>query len=121
MTRILVADDDDGVRSVLRDALRQDGYEVDAVCNGRQVLASMARHRPALLVLDLNMPQLDGPALVRTLRDQTRWGGVPLVVLSGASDAVEIATKLGARACVRKPFDLNRLLLAVEEVAPARV
>jgi CheY-like chemotaxis protein len=119
MTRILVADDDPSVRGVVRDALRQDGYQVDTAGTGRQALAAFARHRPALLVLDLAMPDMDGARLVRTLRDQTRWGRVPLVVLSGVAEAPEVGARLGARACVRKPFDLQHLLATVEQVAPA--
>jgi CheY-like chemotaxis protein len=118
MTRILVADDDASVRNVVHDALRQQGYEVDAVCNGRQALTAIARQRPALVVLDLEMPELDGPGLVRTLRDQTCWGSMPLVVLSAAAEAQAIGQRLGARASLRKPFDLERLLDAVEEAAP---
>jgi CheY-like chemotaxis protein len=119
MTRILVVDDDPGVRAVVSDALRLDGYEVDAVANGRQALAAMGRQRPAAVVLDLAMPQMDGPTLVRTLRDQTRWGRVPLVVLSGTPGVGVTSARLGARACLRKPFQLSDLLSAVEQVAPA--
>jgi CheY-like chemotaxis protein len=118
MTRILVADDDASVRNVLQDALQQDGYDVDAVCNGRQALTAIARHRPALLVLDLQMPGLDGPGLVRTLREQTRWGAVPFVLVSAVADAPAIGHQLGARACLCKPFDLNVLLVTIEQAAP---
>jgi CheY-like chemotaxis protein len=118
MTRILVADDDPSVRSVLQDALQQDGYDVDAVCNGRQALTAIARHRPALMVLDLEMPELDGPSLVRTLRDQTCWGAVPLVLVSAVAEAPAIGQQLGAWACLRKPFDLDVLLSTIEQAAP---
>jgi CheY-like chemotaxis protein len=118
VTRILVADDDASVRNILHDALRQDGYEVDAVCNGRQALTAIARSRPALLLVDLDMPELDGPRLVRTLREQTRWGRLPFVVVSGVADAPAISSKLGACACLRKPFDLELLLQTVEHAAP---
>jgi CheY-like chemotaxis protein len=118
MTRVLVADDDLLVRSVVEDALQQDGYQVETVSTGRQALTAFVRHQPALLVLDLVMPDMDGPSLVRTLRDQTRWGRVPVVVLSGLAQAPEVGARLGARACVRKPFDLQQLLAAVEQVAP---
>jgi CheY-like chemotaxis protein len=82
MTRILVVDDDLSVRSVVGDTLRREGYEVDAVGNGRQTLAAFGKHRPDALVLDLEMPVMDGPTLVHTLRDRTKWGAVPLVVVS---------------------------------------
>jgi two-component system, chemotaxis family, chemotaxis protein CheY len=119
MTRILVVDDDEHVRNVLHDALQQDGYEVETVCSGRQALTAIARNRPALLVLDLHMPELDGPGLIDTLRNQTDWGSVPLVVLSSAPDAPAISRRLGARECLAKPFDVARLLAAVEQAAPS--
>jgi CheY-like chemotaxis protein len=116
MTRILVVDDDPGIRSVVGDALRQDGYQVDAVGNGRQALAAFGKHRPDALVLDLEMPVMDGPTLVRTLRERTKWGAVPLVVVSGTAGAVNAGPQLGARACLSKPFELSELLRSVERV-----
>ena len=118
MTRILVVDDDPGVRRVVSDALRQDGYQVDAVGNGQQALAAFGKHRPDALVLDLQMPVMDGPTLVRTLRERTKWGAIPLVVVSGAVGAAETGPPLGARECLIKPFDLIVLLHSVERVAP---
>jgi CheY-like chemotaxis protein len=118
MTRILVVDDDAAVRSVVTDALLEDGYQVDAACNGRQALAAFRKHRPDALVLDLEMPVMDGPTLMRTLRERTKWGRVPLVVVSGTVGAAEAAPRLGARACLYKPFELSELLHCVEQVAP---
>jgi CheY-like chemotaxis protein len=118
MRRILVVDDDAAVRSVVTDALLEDGYQVDVACNGRQALAAFRKHRPDALVLDLEMPVMDGPTLMRTLRERTKWGRVPLVVLSGTVDAAAAAPRLGARACLNKPFELSELLHSVEQVAP---
>jgi CheY-like chemotaxis protein len=118
MTRILVVDDDPGVRTVVTDALRLDGYEVEAVANGRQALGAMGRQRPAALVLDVARPGTDGPTLMRTLREQTHWGRVPLVVLSGTPGVSMASARLGARAWVHKPFALPDLVAAVERVAP---
>jgi CheY-like chemotaxis protein len=118
MTRILVVDDDPGIRGVVSDALRQDGYQVDAVGNGQQALAALGKHRPDALVLDLQMPVMDGPTRVRTLRERTKWGAIPLVVVSGTVDAAERGPQLGARVCLTKPFDLSELLYSVERLAP---
>jgi CheY-like chemotaxis protein len=118
MPRILVVDDDLAIRSIIADALRQDGYEVDSVCNGRQALVAFRQQRPDAMVLDLSMPVMDGPALIHTLREQTRWGRVPLVVVSAESQADGASARLGARACLKKPFDLPELLETVEAIAP---
>jgi len=88
------------------------------VGNGQQALAAFGKHRPDALVLDLQMPVMDGPTLVRTLRERTKWGAIPLVVVSGALSAAEAGPQLGALACLTKPFDLSELLHSVERVAP---
>ena len=118
MTRILIVDDDAAVRSVVSEALADDGYQVDAAGNGRQALAAFREHCPDALVLDLEMPVMDGPTLMRTLRERTKWGRVPLVVVSGRDGAAEAAPRLGARACLHKPFELSDLLQTIEQVAP---
>jgi CheY-like chemotaxis protein len=117
MSRILVVDDDAAIRAVIADALRQDGYEVDSVCNGLQALASFRNHRPDAIVLDLGMPVMDGPTLIRTLREQTQWGRVQVVVISGQSQSQTTSERLGARACLVKPLDLLQLLKSVEAMA----
>lgn len=118
MTRILIVDDDAAVRGVVTEALLEDGYQVDAACNGQQALAAFRQHRPDALVLDLEMPVMDGPTLMRTLRELTRWGRVPLVVVSGTDGAADTAPRLGARACLHKPFELSELLDSLEQLAP---
>ena len=118
MTRILVVDDDAALRRVVTEALLEDGYQVDAAGNGRQALAAFREHRPDALVLDLEMPIMDGPTLMRTLRERTKWGAVPLVVVSGEAGATEAGSRLGARASLGKPFELSELLHSVEWIAP---
>jgi CheY-like chemotaxis protein len=118
VTRILVVDDDDILRSIVSDALRLDGYVVDSVANGHQALLAFTREQPDVMVLDLTMPLMDGPALVHTLRDQERLSRVPFVVVSADEDARAQSARLGARACVVKPFDLAELLLTIQAIAP---
>ena len=117
MCHILVVDDDSDVRSILADAFRQAGYEVDCACNGVQALTAFRRHRPDAMVLDLAMPVMDGQTLVTTLRNQTKWGAVPVVVISGQSDPTTLGALLGARACFEKPLDLCSLLECVQAIA----
>src|SRR5437016_1028342 len=68
-------------------------------------LAAFGKHRPDALVLDLEMPVMDGPTLVRTLRERTKWGAVPLVIMSGVAGAADMGSQLGARACLGKPLN----------------
>jgi two-component system response regulator MprA len=117
MARILVVDDDAALRGIISDALRQDGYEVETVCNGLQALTACRKQPPDAMVLDLAMPVMDGPALMRTLREQTRWSQIPVLVISGRHAPEVVSERLGARACLGKPLDLCDLLASVEALA----
>lgn len=118
-TRVLLVEDDAPLRTLVAEALREDGYAVEEAADGREALDAM-RRAPDVVVLDLQMPHLDGPGFMRVLRDQTRWGRVPVLVFSGAPRADAAAARLGAEALVRKPFDLDELLGTVHRVSRAR-
>jgi CheY-like chemotaxis protein len=117
--RILLVEDDAPLRMILAEVLREDGYAVEEAADGRSALAAM-RAAPDAVVLDLQLPYLDGPGFVRELRDRPGRGRVPLLVVSGAAQAADAADRLGADALVRKPFDLDELLGAVHRVSHAQ-
>jgi two-component system nitrogen regulation response regulator GlnG len=117
MSHVLVVDDDLAMRSVVSDALRNEGHEVESVCNGLQALTAFARHRPDALVLDIAMPVMDGITFMRLLRDQTRWGSVPVVVISGQAEPKRFGRQLGAHACLSKPLDLGTLVDCVQSAS----
>jgi PAS domain S-box-containing protein len=79
---VLIVEDDGATRSMLRKALERDGWEVAEAENGRSGLAEAARHRPALVLLDLMMPEMDGFAFVAELRRTEEGRRVPIIVLT---------------------------------------
>ncbi len=101
---ILVAEDDAGVRQLLREQLAADGYRVTLARGGADALAILQMWRPAGLILDLNMPGVDGFAVLEGLRKLAT--APPVLVLSGrfAAEDVRRAVMLGAKDYVRKPF-----------------
>ena len=108
--RILVVDDDQGVRDSLRRSLVFNGYEVDLAENGEQALRCVAARNPDALVLDVMMPRLDGIATCRALR--ATGNDVPVLVLT-ARDAVAdrvAGLDAGADDYLSKPFALEELL-----------
>ena len=111
--QILVVDDEEGVRELLGDALRVAGYSVRGASDGMSALTAL-RNAPAdLLIIDINMPVLDGFELLEQLRskgDQT-----PALMLSarGDRDDKTRGLRLGADDYVTKPFGLEELLLRV--------
>ncbi|MEU5790514.1 ATP-binding protein [Micromonospora purpureochromogenes] len=113
--RILVADDNADMRAYLARLLTAQGWRVDTVGNGRQALDAIRRNAPDLVLTDVMMPEVDGFALVRTLRGQPDTRALPVVVLSaraGADAAVE-GLDLGADDYVVKPFTAADLVARV--------
>jgi two-component system response regulator AtoC len=110
---ILVADDDDAIRQLLVDVLREAGYETVECKRGGEVLRTVPRLEPDLMVLDLKMPDNDGLEIMRRLNEQdTR---VPILVMTGygtSKSAIE-ATQLGAYDYITKPFDIDEILHVV--------
>ena len=119
MTKILVIDDDARDRGLLVAVLEEKGYEIILADNGGAGLMLCHRQTPDAVVLDLNMPGIDGRALLRQLR--ILHPTLPVVVFSGLSTE-EIEQEMlnqGATACIQKAFSLDQLGLALQEVLPS--
>jgi two-component system KDP operon response regulator KdpE len=109
MTRVLVVDDESGLRRALGINLRARGYEVTLAEDGRSALAAASREPPDAVVLDLGLPDIDGVEVIEGLR---AWTEVPILVLSartGEQDKV-VALDCGADDFVTKPFGMDELL-----------
>jgi len=111
MARILLVDDDAGLLAVLALAFGDANHEVVTAPDGREALDRLARGDIDLLVTDVNMPKLDGFALVRALRQ--RGDDLPILVLTARDDEIDeaLGLELGADDYVTKPFS-NRVLLS---------
>jgi CheY-like chemotaxis protein len=105
---VLVVDDDEEIRELLRVALTADGYAVAGVPDGREALHYLRSHADVcIVILDLMLPVMDGAAFrAAQLRDRSlAW--IPIVVMSAALDGDLRAREIGARRFVRKPVDLD--------------
>src|SRR6187551_2427627 len=117
---ILVVDDEADIRTLLKEILSEEGYEVDVAANAAQARASRAKQTPDLVLLDIWMPDVDGITLLREW-STTTTNGCPVVMMSGhgtVETAVE-ATRLGAFDFVEKPLSLAKLLRTVERALDA--
>ena len=120
--RILVADDDDGLRQLLRLILAREGFEVIEAANGEQALALAVAVDPAVILLDVMMPGLDGYDVCRRLKSDQRTGDVPVVFVSAAEDVMRRneLQKLGAAACIQKPIGPRDLVARIKAVMNRR-
>ncbi|MEA2490694.1 MAG: hypothetical protein QOH21_2486 [Acidobacteriota bacterium] len=118
--RILVIDDDDDVREVAALALETGGdFEILTADNGRAGLAKALQCHPDLILLDVMMPELDGPSTFRLLRQGSRTSGIPIIFLTAKVQAADRRnlTALGANGFIAKPFDPLLLAEQVWEIA----
>jgi DNA-binding response OmpR family regulator len=116
---ILVVDDDPQLRHVIQLALEDEGLAVETAADGRQALDQATRRRPRLVILDMGLPLLDGAGFAAELR-AIYGDGVPIVVVTADGHVAEKAHRVGARAHLAKPFELDDLAAAVQQVLGER-
>jgi CheY-like chemotaxis protein len=106
---VLLVEDDADIRDIVQDVLEAEGYDVVPASHGRQALDFLNGVRnsepPALVILDLMMPLVDGRHILETIRSDDSLSGIPVVVMS----AMAHEKPVGAAAFLRKPFSLNSL------------
>jgi two-component system response regulator VicR len=107
---ILLVEDDPGTRQLMAILLDAEGYLVQTAGNGREALALLETEVPCAMVVDLDMPVMDGAELRRHQQDMPAASSVPFILVSGAHNAEGIARELGIADIVAKPFDEAQLL-----------
>jgi CheY-like chemotaxis protein len=114
MAKILVIDDQRELRELCADVLMNAGHDVITASDGSIGLALCARHHPALVITDLEMPGLPGLAVVERLSQEPE---LKIIAVSGSSlQNLEQARQLGAAVTVKKPFHLTQLVAAVQQL-----
>ena len=113
---ILIVDDEAGVRELLGDALRIAGFETAVAPDGMSALTAIRNKKPDLLIVDINMPLMDGFELIERLR--STGDNTPALMLSARADRADVTRglTLGADDYVTKPFGLEELLLRVKAI-----
>jgi len=115
MTMVLVVEDEIEIARVVRDYLRNAGFEVIVVGDGGSAIASVRSAKPDLLVLDLGLPGRDGLDVAREIR---RWSDTPIVMLTARGDETDriVGLEIGADDYVVKPFSPKELVARVRAV-----
>jgi two-component system, OmpR family, response regulator len=112
---ILVVDDEEAVRTLLRECLEMDGFRVTEAQNGRELMAFLASDPPDLITLDLKLGGENGLELARQVRADRN---VPIVMITGRSDTIDrvVGLELGADDYIGKPFHVREVLARVRAV-----
>ena len=110
--RILVVDDAPSVTGVVQFVLDAEGYEAEIVEDGRQAMAAVERARPDLILLDLNVPGLNGYEIAEKLHERPETAGIPIILLTGTRESATNPRLAGypIKDIVLKPFSPKELI-----------
>ena len=116
---VLVVDDDDAIRDLVAMVLADAGYTVRTAADGAAAVALARATKPALILMDVNLPRLDGLSACRALRDDARTAKLPITIMSSMPVQDQQLRACRADRFLAKPFDIDRLLGEVAHyVAP---
>ncbi len=115
---VLVVDDDPDILDAICDILEGEGYRVARARHGVEALERIEEETPAIILLDLMMPVMDGLAFAQVLRQRDASPRIPIVVIS-ADGNPQKAAAVGAQGFLAKPFDIDALLSQVSHMSGA--
>ncbi len=118
MSRVLIVEDEPSVAQVIQDYLDSLGFETDSVSNGAEAIDRAQKEHPDLIIMDLMMPRLTGGEAARLLKRNPSTADIPILAISGMSEAEQFGDVLAVDAILPKPFDLQDLGRQVTELLP---
>lgn len=118
--RILIIDDEEGFLALLRQALEERGFEVVTAVNAVDAGIEIAGNLPALILMDIKMPGIDGFQACEAIKKNPNTKDVPIIIISALSDDSDIhkAKKIGIADYFVKPVDIERLIDRIRTILP---
>jgi CheY-like chemotaxis protein len=116
---ILLIEDDEDIRLTMIEFLEMEGIKAEGCVNGEKALEHLNSRRenlPKLILVDLNMPLMDGPAFRRAQMADPEFSQIPCFILSADGNIGSISQELGVNGVIKKPVDLDQLLAVVRSV-----
>lgn len=116
--KILVIDDDVGIRKLLSRFLEREGYEIIEAENGLEGVDAAKKNHPDLIVMDVVMPRMDGLTAARLIKFYKPLSEVPIIFLTAkdAEKEIELAEEARAEVYITKPFDVRQVIEVVNEI-----
>lgn len=116
--KLLIVDDQYGIRILLNEVFQKEGYQTFQASNGMQALQIVEQDRPDLVLLDMKIPGMDGIEILKRLKEMDQTIEVFIMTAYGELDMIQQAKDLGARTHFAKPFDIDEIRAAVKAQAP---
>ncbi|MBT2688660.1 response regulator [Bacillus sp. ISL-47] len=116
--KILIVDDQFGIRILLNEVLQKEGYDTYQAANGVQALDIVSKHSPDLVLLDMKIPGMDGIEILKRMRVVDKDIRVIIMTAYGELDMIQEAKDLGALTHFAKPFDIDDIRAAVKKYLP---
>ena len=114
---ILLCEDNEEVIMITEYYLKSKSFDVSVVRTAEEAMEFLNKEMPSLLLLDLNLPQMGGERLVHALKSDPATSAIPVIIISADSKAEEIAMRIKAEGCIKKPYDLDLLVEKIYAVA----
>jgi len=117
-TKILIVDDDEAIHRMVPRAFPSEGIEFVSAFNGADALEFAVREKPNLILLDVNMPEMDGNETMKRLQASKETFGIPVIMLTGNGEAIDtvVGYELGVQDYITKPFLLDNLRERVNKI-----
>ena len=116
--KILIVDDQFGIRILLNEVLQKEGYTTYQAANGMQGLDIVKKDRPDLVLLDMKIPGMDGIEILKRIKEYDETISVIIMTAYGELDMIQKAKELGALAHFAKPFDIDDIRTAAKKYLP---
>jgi CheY-like chemotaxis protein len=115
--KVLIVDDDPGIRMLLSKFLQREGFETVMAQNGLEGVEFAKKHQPDLVIMDVVMPQMDGLTAARLIKFYKPLSNVPILFLTAkdADKEIELAQEVRAEVYITKPFDVRQVIDVVRE------
>lgn len=120
--KILIVDDDPGIRMLLSKFLQREGYETVMAENGLEGVEFAKKHQPDIIIMDVVMPQMDGLTAARLIKFYKPLSEVPILFLTAkdADKEIELAQEVRAEVYITKPFDVRQVIQVVKETVTGK-
>ncbi|MDS1030363.1 response regulator [Bacillota bacterium LX-D] len=115
-SKILVVDDQPGIRHLVAEVLEENDYEVTLAANGQEALSVMHKTKPEVVLLDMKMPDMNGLQVLQQMNSSGE--NIPVIMMTAFDEQnlIEQAEELGAKGFLAKPFDINQIIEAVSNI-----